>query len=243
MANDMGWKWSKDPKPEQLAKLTSAVRNEGLKSLKKHGPQIANMIRNRIRHKHMIARADGTPRPIPGYSKGYTARLRKYGRSTAPDYTSSGNLLDHLRGRIRVIDSSSLELRIAPYGRSSSGGTTTRQKGKKGRKGTSREGYWYRQPYTYSDHRSGATVQVAGQWIKLSPDAEKTKKYTKRKVTYNAHLATYLSQRLGGGRWASGGNPTPFITLNRKELDLVRKILRGERKKPTRAVLKKVAGK
>jgi len=243
MANDMGWKWSKDPKPEQLAKLTSAVRGEGLKSLKKHGPQIANMIRNRIRHKHTAARQDGTTYPIPPYSKGYTARLKKYGRPTAPDYTSSGSLLDHLRGRLRVIDRDSIELRISPYGRAGEEEMGPRQKGRKGRKGTKREGYWYRQPYTYSNSSTGATVHVGGQWIKTPPETKAHAKGRKKKVLYNAHLATALTHRLGLGRWSFSGNPSPFISLSKTELTLVQRLLAMGRKGTTSNVLKKVAGK
>jgi len=242
------WKWSKDPKPEQLSKLLPDVRTRTLQTLKERAPHVARYIVDRIRGRGVIAR-DGSPVPIPEYSAGYLRLLEKLGLSTRPDMTLSGALLDHLSGRVRVVNAETLELRIAPYGRASaqSGAMLDKAEQKATQKAGEKEhpGQWYRPAYTYYDRRRKCSVTVPAGWIKTPHNAkEAKKKYRRKNILYNAHLATYLSMRLGGGKWASGGKPpSSFLTLTAEELASIHDTIMAESRSVAAEILRKVAGR
>jgi len=242
----MQWKWSKDPKPDELKKLIPEIRTDGLRVLKEKSPLIAQYIVRRVRAGSIAD--DGQQRPIPEYSKKYQWFLGQLGESTKPDYTRTGTLLNSLRGRIRVLEEDAVELRIAPYGRVS---TPTALADRK-KKSTSRiemgpdglAARWWREPYTYTI-KGGRTVSVKGMWIRFKGASKLLQdvSYKRQSPLYNAHLANLLSLRLGTGRWAKGGRPTPILSLTEKERTIVSRWLAMARQKVTGQVLKSVAGR
>lgn len=240
----LAWKWTKPPKPQELRKLLPGIRKMATGKLQDLSPSIARQIVERIRYHSTIA-DDGIARAIPEYSARYKKGLIAAGESTTPDYTVTGNLLNHLSGRVRVKSAEQVELRIAPYGRASSAAGVIYAKGKKGRKGTEREGYYYRQPYTYKIFRTGQVVSVAGQWLRMPANETKaTKKLRTKRTVYNAHLANQIAMRLGGGSWAKGGRPpTSFLTLTDAESRRIETILMKGHREVAKEILRNVAGR
>jgi hypothetical protein len=239
------WKWSKPPSPEALAQLPARTRDVVLKSMQLEGPRIGKMIRDRVRFRDTIAK-DGNPKPIPPYSKRYAKQLADAGLSTSPDYTITGTLLNHLRGRIRVVRNE-IELQISPHGAASRTTGTVLTKGRKGTKKEGRAGYWWREPYTYYDKRRQRNVSVSGSWIRIPPEAKAAKKWRKGQVKtlYNAHLANRLAMRLGRGLWRtnySADPPSPLISITGKEYEKVVARLSKGWGKVARDVVKEVAG-
>jgi len=239
------WKWSKMPDPEALTELPERTRDVILKAMQRQGPRIGRMIRDRVRFRGTVAK-DKQPKPIPPYSKKYRKRLKAAGKPTNEDYTLTGNLLDHLRGRIRVVGTD-IELRIAPYGAASRDTGLVAVKTRKGTKKEGRQGFWYREPYTYFDRRRKRNVSVPGTWIKIPPEAKAAKKWRKgrKKTYYNAHLANRLAMRLGRGLWRtnySASPPAPLISITGKEYETVVARLEKQWTQVAKDVVRKVAG-
>ena len=232
-----GWQWGKEPKPEALAKLPVAVRDSAVKTLREKAPTIADWVVSRIRDRGMVAKF-GREMPLPAYSQPYARLLQRAGYPTKPDNTLSGAMLDHLKGRAKVTKEDEVVLVINPYGTASGKEALKLPEHPRGAgpNGEERDNQYWKPPYSYTNQRSGKTVNVAGQWIKWPPrELERKRRARKarqdreaagKKTLYNAHLATYLSYRLGYGRWQRGGKPpSSFLTLTTWETNKVYELL------------------
>ena len=240
MADRFEWKWSKDPKPEELLQLDKRTREGGLRVMKREFPHIVRHVRNRVRSQGIVVK-DGREAKIPPYSEAYERRLKKEGRSTRPNYTYTGGMLDHVRGRVRVVGGD-IVARAAPYGRVTSSKRigSGKQRGKV-----------YREPYSYTHHKTGRVVQVPGQWIRtrgLSLERQVRDALGNsgrpRKIIYNAHLMNLLVSRKGRGRWMPGRISTHnILAVTGEELASWRDRMRKGYMREAAKVLRKTAGR
>lgn len=231
----MEWKWSKDPKPEQLLKLPEAVREASFQAMKSELPNIVRFVISRIRSRGTIVK-DGREAPIPGYSEAYERKLKKEGRSLLPDYTYSGGMLDHVRGRVKVVGEQIVGI-ASPYGR-----INNRKRTGTGKKA----GMVYREPYSYPHRRTGKPVHVKGQWIRTrgQTGTETGGERRNRTLVYNAHLMNLLVSRKGHGKWLPGNIATHHIlALTPSELAKWLDLMQKSYMRAAAKVLAKTAGK
>jgi len=203
MADEMAWKWSKDPKPEKLLELPELVRTAGLAAMKETLPEAVRWVVRRVRNKGVIIK-NGKPSRVPSYSGAYLRRLKREGKPTKPNYSYSGTMLNHVRGRVAV-KGGTIVGTAAPYGR---------VKGRERAGVGKRKGLIYRKPYSYVD-RHGNTVKVKGQWIQprgqAKGEGDSNEKRRPNKIVYNAHLMNLLVSRKGDGKWLSARIATHHI--------------------------------
>lgn len=234
-----GFRWAKEPKPEALAKLLPEVREGTAKRLIELAPSITRQIVERL-YRGQLAR-DGKLAAMPQYSPKYKRLLERAGQYDNPDLRVTNTLLDHLGAKLRILNVQSVELRIAPYGRVKDSTAYLQALADKNRPET-----YTRAGYTYTN-KSGHTVSVPPTTIqnKPRPLSKKQEEYRRKAPTYNAHLATYLSMRLGYGKWASGGKPpSSFLTLTANELGEIQASIYGDVATPVCAqIIQELAGK
>lgn len=241
VSHKSGFQWAKGkpPDPSVLGKLVPNVREGAAKRLIELAPTIVQTMVDRIKG-GQIAR-DGKPAPIPDYSKAYKEYLVKAGVTPYPDLTVTGTLLDHLSAKVRVLDVTTLQLTVVPYGRVGHAAEVLRKRAE-----GVRPTEYVRPAYSYTT-KSGKLVNVAATTIKNGPPrppkpGSEAAGYMQKTPVYNAHLATYLSMRLGGGSWKPGGKPpSSFLTLLAGELINIRMYLIGNAYPICREIIRDLA--
>jgi hypothetical protein len=227
-----GWVWAKDPKPELLATLPRRVRTKGIALLRSHLPRITQTVVSRIRARGVVVR-DGREVPIPPYSEAYHRRLKKEGRSTVPDYSRTGRMLDSTRGRMKVAGNDITGI-VSVRGRIAG----------KEREGTGKKaGKVWREPYSYTNKRTGATVDVKGQWIRRRGTKDDQEAVARKTLFYNQHLLNLLVSRRGRGKWNGNKIATHHIlAMTTRELEAVLATLSKGIYTDIRTLIRQVAG-
>lgn len=233
-----GFQWAKGgPKPSALAKLLPEVREGALKKAMALTPELTRQIVERVKAGNLAK--DGHVAPMPEYSKSYRAWLKRAGYGDNPDLSVTGGLLDHLAAKVKVTSVTTFEIIIAPYGRASNTAQFLYERAQ-----ANRPTSYVRPAYSYTN-KNGTPVSVPSTTIAVSPPkpSKDNLRYQSKAPTYNAHLATYLSMRLGGGSWKPGGTPpSSFLTLTSNEKQEFTAQVYGAEVPVLNAILKDLAG-
>jgi hypothetical protein len=218
------WKWSRRPNLKALEESLRSVVGQWYQS-----PDAERAIRylteqllvRRIAAGR-LATEDGTEYPAPDYSKAYMRRKKKLGYkgdTTIPNYTLSGNMLAHLKARLKSMSATRVDLIISVWG--------GRNDNFKKEKGVTISGNKYLRPAYTVTPRPGSnetrTYIVPATWITIGRNGARVRKSdVSGNVRSNAQLMGILARRLGGGRWAQGGKPpNSLMRLTRDEQEWI----------------------
>jgi hypothetical protein len=146
----------------------------------------------------------------PQYSMKYATKKKKAGLQTAwVDYWATGQLLQHLRARVKVAGRNRVDLIIAFWG------GRTKEAAKKEDVLIAGNMY-YRKPYTVSP-RPGSnetrSYEVPGTWIRIPRTGLRVQTQRNETTASNAQLAEILSRRMGNGKFARRSRNPPHKIL------------------------------